>query len=199
MAGKILGQMAVGFLVLAVYAGLGAVALLSFAMLGLLDPVLIVCMLVFFVLAYFTIGSFMAATGSAVNELREAQTLMTPVMLLIMIPWILWLPISREPNSLLAVVLSFVPPAGNFVVLLRMASSAPPPMWQVGLSMLSSAAGAAVALWCAAKVFRIGLLMFGKPPSLGTLIRWARMSQGTSEDTGRRGVRRDAGRGECRP
>jgi ABC-2 type transport system permease protein len=144
-------------------------------MLGLLDPVLIILLLVFFVLAYFTIASFMAAVGSAVNEMREAQALMMPVMLTIMVPWILWLPLSREPNSALAVALSFVP-LGNFVMLLRMTSTAPPPIWQVGLSIVVSAAGAAAALWFAAKVFRIGLLMFGKPPSFGTLIRWAHMS-----------------------
>jgi ABC-2 type transport system permease protein len=176
MTGKILGQMAVGFLVLALYAGLGLAALFSFAMLGLLDPMLIVFLVIFFILAYFTIAAFMAAIGSAVNEIREAQTLMTPVMLVIMIPWILWMPISREPNSMLAVILSFIPPMSNFVMLLRMTSTAPPPVWQVGLSILVGAAGAAIAVWCAAKIFRIGLLMFGKPPSFGTLIKWVRMA-----------------------
>jgi ABC-2 type transport system permease protein len=176
MAGKILGQMAVGFLVLLLYAGLGLVALFSFAMLGLLDPMMIVFLLIYFVLAYFTFAAFMAAIGSAVNEIREAQSLMTPVMLIIMIPWILWLPISREPNSLLAVSLSFVPPLSNFVMLLRMASTAPPPMWQVGISIILGAAGAVAAVWFAAKIFRIGLLMFGKPPSFRTLVRWVRMS-----------------------
>jgi ABC-2 type transport system permease protein len=176
MTGKILGEMAVGFLVLALYTGLGMAALFSFAMLGLLTPVLIVLLVVYFVLAYFTIAAFMAAIGSAVNEMREAQALMMPVMVFLMVPWLLWLPISREPNSVLAVVLSFIPPLGNFVMLLRLTSTAPPPMWQVGLSIVVSAAGAAVAVWFAAKIFRIGLLMFGKPPSLSTLIRWARES-----------------------
>jgi ABC-2 type transport system permease protein len=176
MTGKILGQMGVGFVVLALYAGLGIVALFSFAMLGLLDPMLIVFLVVFFILAYFTMASCMAAIGSAVNEIREAQSLMTPVMLVIMLPMILWMPISREPNSLLATVLSFVPPVGNFVMLLRMASTSPPPTWQVGLSIVVSAAGAVLAVWACAKIFRIGLLMFGKPPSFGTLIRWVRMS-----------------------
>lgn len=176
MTGKILGQMAVGLLVLVLYAGLGLAALVSFAMLGLLDPVLIVFLLVFYVLAYFTIGSFMAAVGASVNEMREAQTLMTPVMLVMMVPWILWLPISREPNSALATVLSFIPPVSNFVMLLRMTSSAPPPMWQAGVSILLSAACVVATIWFAAKVFRIGLLMFGKPPTIGTLVRWVRMS-----------------------
>ncbi len=176
LTGKILGQMAIGFLILVLYAGLGITALFSFAMLGLLDPMLIIFLLIFFVIASFTFASFMAAIGSAVNEIREAQGLLTPAMMVIMIPWILWMPISRDPNSALAVSLSFVPGLGNFVMLLRMASNSPPPMWQVGLSIAVCAAGAAGTVWAASKVFRIGLLMFGKPPTFGTLIRWIRMS-----------------------
>jgi ABC-2 type transport system permease protein len=176
MTGKILGQMAVGFLVLLLYAGLGLLALISFATVGLLDPMLLVYLLVFFVLAFFTTASMMAAIGSAVNEMREAQTLMAPVMMFLMIPWLLWLPISRDPNSTLAVVLSFIPPIGNFVMLLRMTSTAPPPAWQAWLAIAVNAAGVYASVWFAAKVFRVGLLMYGKPPSFGTLIKWARMS-----------------------
>lgn len=174
MVGKILGQCAVGLLVLALYLGLGLIALLTFASLGLLDPVLIVFLLLFYLLAYLSVGAFMAAIGSAVNELREAQGLMTPVMMIIMIPWFLWLPISRDPNSLLATVLSFVPPLSNFVIMLRLASSTPPPFWQTLLAIAAGAAGVHASLWFAAKIFRVGLLMYGKPPNFATLVRWAR-------------------------
>jgi len=118
----------------------------------------------------------MAAAGAAVSEMREAQGLMTPVMLIVMVPWILWMPISRDPNSVLAIALSFVPPVGNFVMMLRLASATPPPMWQALLAVVVGAAGAVATLWFAAKVFRIGLLMYGKPPNFATLLRWARMA-----------------------
>jgi ABC-type Na+ efflux pump permease subunit len=176
LVGKILGQMAVGFVVLALYAGLGIAALVSFAMMGLVDPMLLVFLLIFFLLAYFTMASLLGAIGAAVSEMREAQSLMTPVMLMMMVPWVLWMPISRSPDSLMAVVLSFLPPVNNFAMLLRLSSTSPPPMWQAWLSVLIGAAGAYAALWFAAKVFRIGLLMYGKPPSLRTLVRWARMA-----------------------
>jgi ABC-2 type transport system permease protein len=176
MTGKILGQMCVGLLIIALYAGLGLSALFTFAMMGLFDPWLLVYLLIFYFISYFVIGSMMAAVGAAVNEPREAQSFMMPIMLTVMIPWILWLPISRDPNSLFATFLSFVPPINPFVMLLRMTSTTPPPWWQVWLSILVGIASVYGALWVAAKVFRVGLLLHGKPPSFGTLIKWVRMS-----------------------
>ncbi|MEI6670031.1 MAG: ABC transporter permease [Acidobacteriota bacterium] len=174
MAGKILGQLAVGLLVLALYLGLGLMALISFASLGMLDPMLIVYLLVFYLIAYVSVAAFMAAIGSAVNEMREAQGLMMPMMIVLMIPWFLWMPISRDPNSVLAVTLSFLPPLSNFVMMLRLASTTPPPVWQPLLAIVVGAAGAYGCVWFASKVFRIGLLMYGKPPSMTTLVRWVR-------------------------
>ncbi|MCP3963046.1 MAG: ABC transporter permease [bacterium] len=174
MTGKIIGQLCVGLLLLVLYAGMGFSALVSFSLLGLIDPWLIVYLLIFYFIAYFVVASMMAAIGAAVNEMREAQTMMTPVMLVIMIPWILWLPISRDPNSLFATITSLVPPINSFVMLLRMTSTTPPPLWQVWLSIAIGVASVYAAVWFAAKVFRVGLLMHGKPPNLATLWRWVR-------------------------
>ena len=102
------------------------------------------------------------------------RMMMMPIMLIIMTPWIFWFPISREPNSTFSTVISFVPPVNSFTMLLRMASNSPPPWWQVWLSIGIGVASVGAALWFAAKVFRIGLLMYGKPPNLATLVRWAR-------------------------
>ncbi len=176
MTGKILGQMAVGLIILVLYAGMGLSALVTFSAVGLIDPWLIFYLLIFFVIAYFVMASLMAAIGAAVNEMREAQTMMTPVVMMIMIPWILWLPISRDPNSLFATITSLLPPINSYVMLVRMTSSTPPPLWQVWLSITIGAVSVYGALWLAAKVFRIGLLMHGKPPNLATLWRWVRMA-----------------------
>lgn len=176
MTGKILGQMGVGLVILALYAGMGVMGLISFAMLGLLDLMLLVYLLIFYVIAYFVIASMMAAIGAAVNEMREAQTLMTPVMVTLMIPWMLWLPITRNPNSVFATVTSFIPPINTFVMLLRMTSTSPPPLWQVWLSIAIGLISVWGALWFAAKVFRVGLLMFGKPPNFATLVKWVKMA-----------------------
>jgi ABC-2 type transport system permease protein len=174
MAGKLLGQMVVSLLVLGLYIAMGLAMLTSFSLLGLFNPWLILYMLIFFVIIYLVFGSLMMAVGAAVNEMREAQGLMMPLMLILMIPWILWMPISRDPNSAFSIALSFIPPINTFAMLLRMSSSVPPPWWQVWLSIGIGVLSVFAALWFAAKVFRIGLLMYGKPPNITTLIRWAR-------------------------
>ena len=174
MAGKLLGQMLVSLLVMGIYMAMGLVMLTSLSLFGLFNPWLIVYIVIFFVIMYLVFGSLMMAIGAAVNEMREAQGLMMPLMMLLMIPWFLWMPISRDPNSTFSTVLSFIPPVNTFAMLLRMSSSAPPPWWQVWLSIGVGVGSVLGALWFAAKVFRIGLLMYGKPPNFATLIRWAR-------------------------
>jgi len=176
MTGKILGQLGVGFLVLFLYSGAGLVGLVAFSLTGAIDIGLVVYTLISYLIAYFVIASLMAAIGASVNELREAQTLMTPLVLVIMVPWVLWLPITRNPDSMLSVVTSFLPPVNTFAMLLRMTSTSPPPFWQVAVSLSIGVASVYAAFWFAAKIFRIGLLMHGTPPNLRTLIRWARMA-----------------------
>jgi ABC-type Na+ efflux pump permease subunit len=174
MAGKLFGKMAAAMIGLGLYIGMGLVTLTSFAMLGLLNPWLILYLIIFFVITYFIIGSLMMAIGAAVNDMREAQSLMMPIIMLLVIPWVLWFPISRDPNSALSVALSFTPIMNSFAMMLRMASNTPPPAWQIWASVGIGVASVYATLWFTAKVFRIGLLMYGKPPNLRTLIRWAR-------------------------
>jgi ABC-2 type transport system permease protein len=174
MAGKLFGFMGVSLVGMSIYLIVGLVALSSFSLFGLLDPMLIVYLFIFFFIAFFTVGSLMMAIGAAVNELREAQSLMMPVTLVLMLPWFLWMPISRDPNSTLSVAASFIPPMNTFAMLLRLSSTQPPPAWQVWASVGVGILGVYVAIWGAARIFRIGLLLTGKPPSFGTLLRWIR-------------------------
>jgi ABC-2 type transport system permease protein len=159
---------------MSVYILLGLLTLTSFSMFGLLEPILILYLFIFFVIGFFTLGSLMMAAGAAVNDMREAQSLMTPLMLIMILPWFLMVPVSRDPDSTLAMVASFVPPLNTFGMLLRLASTQPPPLWQVWASIAIGILGVIGATWVAAKIFRIGLLMFGKPPDFKTLVRWVR-------------------------
>ena len=176
MAGKILGQMGVSLLVLALYLGMGLFVLASFAMIGLLDPLLIVYLLLFFLISYLLFAAVFAAVGAAVNEMREAQSLMTPVMLALMAPWMFATVIGREPNSTFSLAMSFIPPVNTFAMMIRLGSATPPPTWQVLLTLVVGVLAACAVTWVAAKVFKVGLLMHGKAPDFKTLVRWARQA-----------------------
>jgi ABC-2 type transport system permease protein len=174
MAGKLVGQLGVGLLTISLYIGLGVLTLWSFAMVGLIEPMLIVYLFLFFLITYAVFGALMMAIGAAVNQMAEAQSLMGPVMILLLLPYMLSPMIGEAPNSTFSVAVSFIPPLNTFAMMSRIASDAPPPAWQVWLTMVVGLGAAVAAIWFAGKVFRIGLLMHGKPPSLATLIRWAR-------------------------
>lgn len=176
MAGKLLGQLGVVLVMMSLYVGIGILALYQFALLGLLDPMLIVYLVLFFLISFLVYGALMAAIGAAVDQIADAQSLLTPVMLTLLIPYMLSPMIGRTPNSTFSVAASFVPPINTLVMLSRLASDSPPPAWQVFLSMLVGLLAAIGAVWFAAKIFKIGLLMHGKAPNFATLARWARMA-----------------------
>jgi ABC-2 type transport system permease protein len=77
---------------------------------------------------------------------------------------------------MLSTVLSFLPPISPFIMIMRIASPEPVPAWQVAGSIVVNLIGVVVLLWLAAKVFRVGLLMYGKPPNFRTLLKWIRMA-----------------------
>ena len=174
MWGKLIGQLGVGLLMITLYIGIGVLSLFQFSMWNLFDPMLLIYLVLFFLIGYLVYGSLMLAVGAAVNQMADAQSLMGPIMLLLIAPYVLAPMIGQAPNSAFSVAISFIPPVNTFAMLARLASEAPPPAWQVWLTMLVGLASAAVAVWFASKIFKIGLLMHGKPPNFATLIRWAR-------------------------
>src|SRR6185503_10751697 len=99
------------------------------------------------------------AVGAAVNEMREAQSLMTPVMLVLIAPWMLAAAIAREPNSTFSIAVSFIPPVNTFAMMMRLSSASPPPFWQPLLTAVVGLVAAGGVIWVAAKIFKVGLLM----------------------------------------
>jgi ABC-2 type transport system permease protein len=176
MTGKIVGQMVVGLLILLVYGGAGIASLIALSQMQNIDLMMFVYLVVYFVIAFFLIASMMAAVGSAVSDIREAQTLLGPVMMILIIPMMLWLPIMRNPNSTFATVCSFVPPISPFIMVLRLAGPEKIPLWQVIGSIVLGGVYIWAFLWGTAKIFRIGVLLYGKPPNVKTLIKWVRMA-----------------------
>lgn len=176
MTGKILGQGAVAMTMLLIYAGMSVGALMKFELGYLVEPTKLILVFPYFLMAFFFIACMMAAIGSAVNEMREAQALMGPVMLIVMLPWLAWMPIVRGPNDPFATIASFIPPMTPFVMALRLGTNQPIPMWQIVATLVIGFAAVFVFIWMTAKIFRIGILMTGKAPNFMTLLRWVRQA-----------------------
>jgi ABC-2 type transport system permease protein len=159
-------------LILFVYGGLGLVVGQRFDMLGLLSPMMLVLMVVYFLIGYFMIAAIMAAIGSSVNEIREAQALQGPVIgVLILGIYLAMFAGMSDTNNTLSRVLSFIPPITPFVMPMRIGNpAAPPPAWEIGATIVLGILGVVVCVWGAAKIFRIGVLMYGKPPTLKGMI-----------------------------
>jgi len=174
LCGKIAGYSMVSVVMLVMYGGLGLAGLSAAAMLDLVPMQHILYLAIYFVMAYIMVSAMMAAVGSAVSDLREAQSLVTPVMMVLIIPLMLWAPIIDNPNGMLAMVTGFIPPAIPFVMILRLtATTEPIPLWQTALSIVWGFACAWGMLWLAARIFRVGVLMQGKAPTPRELLRWA--------------------------
>ncbi len=176
MTGKIVGQGAVGLLMLAMYAGAGIAAMIAFAVFDLVEIWQLVLLFLYFFMAYFMVAALMAGVGSAVNDIREANNLLTPVMLIMFVPLMLWLPISQSPNGALAIGCSFVPPAIPFVMVMRIASPESVPFWQIAVSLVWGFATTLGLIWLSARIFRVGVLMQGKAPTPIEMIKWIRYS-----------------------
>ncbi len=174
LTGKVLGQGLVSLLMLGIYGSLGVAGLVFAAMADLVTPMSLLLLVCYGVTAYFMVAAMMAAVGSAVNDLKEAQSLVGPVMLVVMVPLILWLPISENPNGWVAVVTSFIPPLTPFVMILRATGTAEPiPFWQIPATIALSVVASVGFLWVASRIFRVGVLMQGKTPTPMELLRWA--------------------------
>ena len=151
----------------------GSMAFLSGVDLPELNPVLIAAFPIFFLLGFFLYASLYAAIGSAVNTIQEAQNFIFPVMLPIILAMVCWPVVMRAPDSNLSVILSLIPFMTPILMFLRM-SVLMPPVWQIALSILLTSLTIAFVIWVAARIYRVGILMYGKPPNFPEMLRWVR-------------------------
>ncbi|MDP7029153.1 MAG: ABC transporter permease [Phycisphaerales bacterium] len=175
LAGKILGFAGVSAVMLGMYLAVAAVVMTVFAALDLVTLGDLALAGVFFVLAYLMVAAIMAGIGSAVSDITEAQSLMGPAMVILILPMLLMPVVTEDPNGTIGMVTSFIPPVAPFVMVLRIAASPEPlPALEVAAAIGWSVACAAGMIWAAGRVFRVGVLMQGKAPSPLELLRWIR-------------------------
>lgn len=133
-------------------------------------------LVVYFILGYIVYSSLFAAIGSMVSSEQDAQQVQMPVTLLLVITALFIQPVSFAPESRLAEVLSYIPFSSPIIMPLRL-SLVPIPVWKLGASLGALVAGCWLSVWIAARIYRTGLLMYGKRPSPRELVRWVRASR----------------------
>jgi ABC-2 type transport system permease protein len=174
MMGKLLGSAAVSVLLAVIYITGGIFMARYYGYGDAVRPMDLIWLIVFLAMAVLMFGAIFITIGAACSNLKDAQGMMTPAMLLLMLPWMTWFAIINAPESPVAVALSLFPTATPFLMLLRIAIPPGPPMWQVLLSVVLTGAMTVFLVYAAGKIFRTGLLMQGKAPTLGEMWKWVR-------------------------
>jgi len=172
MLGKLLGCVGVSLTLLTVYI-VGSFAAAYWAgQLGMFPIVTMWWFVLYLILAVLLFGSMFAAVGAAVSDLKEAQSALTPLMLLLVVPMMLFGPIIQAPSSKFATVVSLIPPFTP--LLMPMRQSIPPgvPVWQPVLGVLLALLFTLLCVWAAGRIFRVGLLMQGRGAKVGEMLRW---------------------------
>jgi ABC-2 type transport system permease protein len=186
MAGKMLGIAAVGFTQYAIWALFGIAATkyssnvvsrffpaaANFPM-PTIPSYVFVYFIIFFILGYFLYGTMYAGIGSMVNNEKEAQQLVMPVTMFLVVPIMLMTFVIRSPDSSLSVVLSLIPFFSPILMLLRI-SVLLPPFTQIAASIVLLIFTTVLMIWISAKIYRVGILMYGKRPNLSEIIKWMR-------------------------
>lgn len=174
MMGKLLGSAAVSVLLAVIYMTGGVFMARHYGYGDAIRPSDLAWLVVFLSMAVFMFGAIFITIGAACSDLKDAQGMMTPAMLLLMLPWMTWFSIINAPESPVSIVLSLVPTSTPFLMLMRIAIPPGPPMWQVALGVVLTAATAVALVHAAGKIFRTGLLMQGKAATLGEMWKWVR-------------------------
>ena len=130
------------------------------------------CFLFYFIGGYLFYSSLFAAVGSAVNEdPQEAQALMLPITMPVVFSFIIMSVAVQDTSGALAVWASIIPFSSPIVMMARIPFGVP--LWQLGLSMLCLVLGFLFTVWLAGKIYRTGILMYGKKPTWKMMWKWA--------------------------
>lgn len=173
MAGKLIGSVAGSLTVVGVYF-IGAYLFAQQKGYTTMIPLSIIPWFILFqILGVMFYASIFMAVGASVSQLKEAQSMLLPVWMLLMCPLFVWFVIVQEPNGKLAIWFSMFPPATPTAMVLRMATGATIPVWQPIVGALILVVATSMCVMLAGRIFRIGILWQGKTPKLGELIRWA--------------------------
>lgn len=174
MAGKIVGLAGTGLTVMTIWS-IAAYGAARWRGLNIdVPPALLGYFVLYYVLGFMLFSSIQAGIGSVCNTIKEAQSLMMPLSFIMIIPMISWMHLVRNPEGVPAQVLSFVPLLTPMIMILRISTSDNLSAFQIIAPTVVLIAAVPGVIWIAAKIFRTGILMYGKRPGLKEVIRWVR-------------------------
>jgi len=182
MLGKIIGIGCAGLLQYAVWSTLAlvasapaAVAMMGFVDVPRLPATTILAFVLFFILGYFLYASLYAAFAAPFNTEAEAQQFIMIPMSFLILSATTWFFAFNSPDGTLALVLSLVPFTAPLIMFMRITVQTPP-LWQIALSLALLLLTIWGVAWFAGRVYRVGILMYGKKPTLPEIFRWARQA-----------------------
>ena len=129
----------------------------------------------FFLLGYFIYATVYALVGSMVTTTQEGGQLAMPIILILVVSFYLFFPVSRSPDSSFSFWVSMIPFSAPVSMLVRIVTHTPP-FWQIALSLLIGFGSVLVIMFIASRVYRVGMLMYGKRASIPEAWRWARQA-----------------------
>ena len=129
----------------------------------------------FFLLGYFLYATIYALVGSMVTTAQEGGQLAMPIILILVVSFYLFLPVSRSPDSAFSFWVSMLPFSAPVAMLVRIVTQTPP-FWQIALSLLIGFSTVLLIMWFASRVYRVGMLMYGKRASIPEAWRWVRQA-----------------------
>jgi ABC-2 type transport system permease protein len=180
MMGKLIGISLLALTQLSVW-GVALVAFVTLAARGLsvdipdIAPTVFVYFALLFLMGYFIYATIYAFVGSMVTTAQEGGVLAMPIILLLVTAFYMAFPVMNRPDSTFAFWASMFPFFSPITMLVRIVTKTPP-FWQIGLSLLIGFGTVILLTWLAARIYRIGMLMYGKRPTIPEVWRWVRQS-----------------------
>jgi ABC-2 type transport system permease protein len=173
MTGKVLGSVGVSLTSSLLYVIAGTVAVNVLGVAGLLPLTIIPWFYVYLLADVVMLCAFAAALGACCSTPQDAQNLAIVLLMPCIVPLFMLVTVMRQPNGMLATVMSLVPPFTPILMLLRQAMPNGVPAWQPWVGLAGVLVFAAGTVWAASRIFRVAILMQGKPPRLAEMVRWA--------------------------
>ncbi len=172
MLGKLVGVVGVSLTITGVYLVGGYLTARHFELHEYLTPVVLSWFIVYQALAIVMFGSLFIAIGAACSDVKESQSSLMPVMLLVCLPLFCWINVAKEPTSAFATGMSLFPPATPMLMVLRMSAAPEIAIWQPLLGVVLVLLTTLLCVWAAGRIFRVGILMQGKGAKFGEMLRW---------------------------